>query len=243
MRIQDKVEKIDYSECIRFFQNRGRKYQESNPYSVTMYQDENPELVEERNKAEISKLLPLLRLKEESRVLDVACGIGRWADAIDKKIDYYVGLDFSENIIKLAINRNTHENYTFIVSEAKNIRDRLEKKDFNVVLMIGILTYLNDEDISVVTDQVEQCLEKRCIVCIREPVGIEHRLTLKDFYSKELRDNYNAIYRTVDEYKRQFKETFMDRGFKIKKEGFLFDNESLNNRKETAQYFFLLERE
>ncbi|MCR5650731.1 MAG: class I SAM-dependent methyltransferase [Lachnospiraceae bacterium] len=246
MRIQGKVEKIDYSECEKFFQNRGKKYKEKNPYSVTMYQDECPELVEKRNKAEVSRLLPLLKLDEDSRVLDVACGIGRWADAINKKIDRYVGVDFSKNIIDLAINRNTHENYNFYVSEVTEIRnllDSINEKNFNVVLMIGILVYLNDEDIFSVTDQVEKCLDRRCRICIREPIGIEHRLTLKDFYSEELNDNYNAIYRTRDELKEHFNKALFDRGFEIKKEGFLFDDKKLNNRKETAQYYFLLERE
>ena len=35
---------------------------------------------------------------------------------------------------------------------------------------------------------------------------------------------------------------FLNKGFRIKEEGFLFDDDALNNRKETAQYYYILER-
>lgn len=246
MRIQDKIERIDYSKCEDFFEARGKKYSESNPYAVTMYQDENPVLVNKRNRAETEKLIPMLSLDEKSRILDVACGIGRWADAIEKNVDSYVGLDFSESLIKLAKKRNRRNNFKFVVSEAVKIRETLvslQEHDFNVVLMVGIFMYLNDEDVYSVADQTERSLEKKSRICIREPVGIEHRLTLKDFYSEELKDNYNAIYRTREEFKLFLESSFMDRGFRITNEGFLFDNKELNNRRETSQYYYILERD
>ena len=36
--------------------------------------------------------------------------------------------------------------------------------------------------------------------------------------------------------------SLISKGFSIVKEGFLFEEDELNNRKETAQYFFILER-
>lgn len=80
------------------------------------------------------------------------------------------------------------------------------------------------------------------IVCIREPIAVQDRLTLKNFYSNELEDNYNAIYRTRDELLAFFQETLLCSGFIVKKEHYLFEENSLNNRKETAQYYFILER-
>ena len=77
MRIKNKVENIDYKETKLFFKKRAEKFQENNPYSVTMYQDNNAEIVKQRNKKEIEKLLPKLHIEKNSRVLDVACGIGR----------------------------------------------------------------------------------------------------------------------------------------------------------------------
>ena len=41
MRIKEKITDIDYGETRQFFKNRADKFQEDNPYSVTMYQDNN----------------------------------------------------------------------------------------------------------------------------------------------------------------------------------------------------------
>ena len=79
-------------------------------------------------------------------------------------------------------------------------------------------------------------------MCIREPIGLSERLTLKDFFSDELQDNYNAIYRTREELQFFLDEAFLQKGFTVTEEGFLFDEDLLNNRKETAQYYYVIER-
>ena len=90
--------------------------------------------------------------------------------------------------------------------------------------------------------QIEENCEEHGIICIREPIGIIERLTLKDFYSEELQDNYNAIYRNRLELQNFFEKTLLAKGFRIREEGFLFEEDTLNNRKETAQYYFIFER-
>ena len=71
MRIKEKIENIDYNDTKLFFKKRAEKFQESNPYSVTMYRDNNEEIVRQRNKKEIEKLMPLLHMEKEAKVLDV----------------------------------------------------------------------------------------------------------------------------------------------------------------------------
>jgi hypothetical protein len=88
--------------------------------------------------------------------------------------------------------------------------------------------------------QIERVCDEHAIICVREPVGIEERLTLKDFYSDELKCNYNAIYRTREELENLFR-VFTDQGFVITKQDFVTKG-SLNNRKETSQYYYILER-
>ena len=109
MRVIQKVEDIDYMETKQFFKNRADKFKEDNPYAVTMYQDDHPELVRERNKKEIEKLKPMLAVDQDTKLLDVACGIGRWADAITENIKEYCGVDFSGELIKIANERNNRE--------------------------------------------------------------------------------------------------------------------------------------
>lgn len=244
-RIKKKIAEIDYEHILQFFNGRASKYREESPYSVTMYQDNNPVLVEERNKAETGKLLPLLRLDPDSKILDLACGIGRWSDAITTQIDAYCGMDFSEGLIALAKKRTHETNRSFYIGAANDLQNVLaahQKGKFNRILLIGILMYINDKDLLSVMNQLTGVSEEHAIICIREPLGIDERLTLRGFYSEELKDNYNAIYRTRDELMHVLENTLIKSGFRITKNGFLFSEDELNNRKETAQYYFILER-
>ena len=136
-------------------------------------------------------------------------------------------------------------NRSFLVGKASEIGQVLDnngKGKYNCVLLVGILVYLNESDVQTALSQIESVCEEHAVICIREPVGISERLTLKHFYSEELEDNYNAIYRTGNELMQFFKEAFLEKGFKLVKEDFLFSEDALNNRKETAQYYYIFER-
>lgn len=244
MRVTEEVTEISYNHTKQFFKNRAGKFNEDSPYSVTMYQDHNQELVKERNRREIDKLYPLLKLNENSKILDIGCGIGRWADAISQEIKEYCGVDFSRELIEIAKKRNKKENYSYHECDLKNCEGiQKEYDNYNRVLMIGVLMYINDDDVQDLFGRVEKGCDKSALICLREPVGLVNRLTLKDFFSEELEQNYNAIYRTREELKNIFNKTLISQGFSIVNEGFLFEEDGiLNNRKETAQHFFILER-
>lgn len=114
MRIKNKIENLSYNETKEFFDLRAKKYNKNNPYAVTMYQDNHPDLVRERNCEEIKRLKPFLDFDRKSKILDVACGIGRWSDAIDVEIGEYCGIDFCTEFIKLAKERNKKQIDHFI---------------------------------------------------------------------------------------------------------------------------------
>lgn len=244
-RIKNKIADINYEQTLQFFNKRVSKYKADNPYSVTMYQDNNPALVSERNKAEVSKLLPFLKISPNSKILDLACGIGRWSDAIHTNVDEYCGIDFSEELIKIAQKRQSNRKRNFYVGAVNNLQAVLtenQKGKYNTILLIGILMYINDKDFISTLNQILEVSDEHCIICIREPVGIKERLTLKNFFSNELKDNYNAIYRTRDELMTVFEKTLLINKFQITHEGFMFSEDALNNRKETAQYYYIFER-
>ena len=246
MRIKGEKKEIDYQNTELFFRHRAEKYKEENPYSVTMYQDNNPELVKARNAEETAVLVPQLKLTEESRILDVACGIGRWSDAITQEIDEYCGIDFCEELVELARKRNAGKSSRhFFVgknTEIATVLQQNKKGMYNRVLLIGALMYLNDADVDTTLQQIVSVCEENALICIREPIGIDTRLTLKEQYSEELGEMYNAIYRTRNEFYQIFLSVLAPHGFQLVKEDYLFKDSALNNRKETIQYYFILER-
>lgn len=246
MRIYKEKTDIKYNDTREFFAKRAGRYKEDNPYSVTMYQDNNPELVMKRNEKEIAFLLPKLHLSVSSKVLDVACGIGRWADAITFEINKYTGIDFSSELIEIANKRNRKNNFSFYQGSATDLQRVIYKEeketDYNIVLVMGLQIYLNDDDILTLLEQVCSVCSKEALICLREPVAIEERLTLKEFYSEDLQENYNAIYRSCGEHVQNYKQIFEKEGFKLAEGDFLYKEESLNNRKETAQYYWIYQR-
>ncbi|MCM1220378.1 MAG: class I SAM-dependent methyltransferase [Lachnospiraceae bacterium] len=245
MRITENKIDINYEDTKEFFRGRSQKFNKDNPYSVTMYQDNNKELVLARNAKEIERLYPLLCIDKHSKVLDVACGIGRWADTLPGEIEEYCGIDFSAELIEIARQRNRKENFHFCVGGAEQVKTVLTEHNrgkYNIILMIGIMVYLNDTTLTSLLVQLETVCENSATICIREPIALKDRLTLKNFFSDELNDNYNAIYRTRSELLETLTQTLLTKDFSIKEEGFLFDEDTLNNRKETAQYYFLLKR-
>ena len=106
MRVNGEKIDIDYEKTRAFFDSREEKYTEEHPYVTTMYQDKQPHLTDARNQAEIDKILPLLELDPNAQILDVGCGVGRWADAIPCNVAGYLGIDFSEGLVQIARSRN-----------------------------------------------------------------------------------------------------------------------------------------
>ena len=186
-----------------------------------------------------------MKLGETSRVLDLACGAGRWLDVMPENIALYRGIDFSSGMIDIARANNSRTNAQFFtgpVLEAENILPKDECGTFNRVLIIASLMYMNDSGILSLFGSLDSLMTRQnVVICIKVSIGTEARLTLKDFYSEELKSDYNAIYRTRAEYLEFFSQTLIPAGFALTDEGFMFD-ESLNNRKETVQYYFILER-
>lgn len=246
MRVYKNKTTIEYSEIKDFYNRRAKKFNEESPYSATMLQDDNPELVKKRNENEVRVLKPLLKIGKDSNILDVACGMGRWSDAITEEIAGYCGIDISEELVEIANKRNQKKNRAFYCSSSHMLLDCLaahhKTEKFNRVLFIGSLMYLNDEDVLSTFCQVESVCEEKALICIREPIGLEERLTLKSFFSEELNDTYNAVYRTRDDLYRCIYDAFITKEFHISEEDFMFKDKELNNRKETAQYYFILER-
>src|SRR4030067_2265807 len=57
-------------------------------------------------KKRLERLIPLIKLKRNYMVVDYGCGTGLLADLIGKKVDSYVGVDFSKQFINVAKRRH-----------------------------------------------------------------------------------------------------------------------------------------
>jgi len=243
MRIYDGKVDLDAERVKAFFEERGRKLNPVHPLTSIMYQDRNPELAEARDVHEKQTVLPLLNLASEDAVLDLGCGIGRWADALAGCVTRYHGVDFSESLIEQARARHQDAHISFQSLAVEDVAPERLTVDgaFSRVLIAGVLMYLNDTQLDRALEGACACSAPASMIYIREPVATERRLTLKEFWSEELGASYHAIYRTRDEIMQVFERVLGRAGYRLQVERDLYPPE-LNNRPDTRQRIFLFER-
>jgi cyclopropane fatty-acyl-phospholipid synthase-like methyltransferase len=241
-RVINKKIKLDKDSLKDFFNQRGERYTENHPYVSILYQDQNKELAAARDSYEKKLITPLLKLDGNNHLLDVGCGIGRWADSILEYLKIYVGIDFSEKLIDCAKRRFSGKlNADFVVLDAKNMsRESLNRGLFDRVIISGVLIYMNDDELKQTLTGISTVCDRNCIIYIREPLAYTQRLTLNRYWSTELNADYSAIYRTVDEMYAIFNEIFSPKGFIIRSFEKLYSDSAANNRKETGQFFTIL---
>lgn len=169
------------------------------------------------------------------RILDVGCGIGRWAQNLQYKFEYYVGVDFSEGFINYASEKFANfSNVKFYKNSILNLDKYILASKFNLIICTGVLMYINDENISDILKAFREWTPE--YIYIQESISLmDGRLTLNKFESKDLKTDYSAIYRTREEYEEYFKTN----EFNIIKSDLLLDNKSGAREETNAQYWIL----
>jgi len=74
-------------------------------------------------------------------VLDLGCGIGRFAQALASEVRSVLGLDLSARMVEEARKRNHHGNVVFAVGSGRDL-DGLEAATFDLVLAADVFPYL-----------------------------------------------------------------------------------------------------
>lgn len=233
-RLYGEKEKIDKEYVKEFFDKRADKEVDS-LMTITSFQDK--ENLDQRQIEESKIVLENIDLTGK-KILEIGCGLGRWAEVFHDKCESYLGLDYAENLIKLAKEYYNYDNCEFQVMSALeiNIDELLIKPPFDIIFIAGVLIYLNDDDINQMIKEINKITSKDKIIYIRETISVmDTRLTLKDFYSEDLDADYNAIYRTKEELLEFFEG--LDNISSIKSEKIY---ETLNKQKETGYRYFIL---
>lgn len=237
--------RIERREVVSFFEQRAEKIGKVGPVRAVIYQDKHPDLAERRDRAEKQRIKPLLALDGTQRLLDVGCGTGRWASEVAGLCARYHGIDLSDGLVAYAREHFAgYENCRFSVAPVDrfSLASIGEHVPFDRALCAGVLIYLNDDDVVQAMDCLERAMDVSARMVFREPMGIGQRLTIKDHYSDDLEQTYNAIYRTQEEIEALMRTTLLAREFRIRDSGDVFDVDGLNNRAETRQRWMLLER-
>lgn len=235
VRVFGEKRTINYLSTLEFFEARAN-VSAQNVLTATMYQD--AELASRRDRAEKETVLPQLNLRAGDRVLDVGCGSGRWAESITPNVSSYLGIDFSRSLLEVARARVPSAVFQCTPANSLDAEPLKVPPPFTLFICSGILTYLNDSDVLRLFATLLRTAPTASRLYIREPIAKMERLTLDGYWSEELGANYSAVYRTRAEYLDLFSALS---GFHVRFEGEPFPP-ALQNRIETEQRYFLLER-
>ena len=116
-RIYSRKLDINTQNTMDFYNERARRANLMDcPYTSVLLGDQNPEYAKQWNVFEKERILPELELDKNSKVLEIGCGIGRWAETVIPLVKLYRGVDFSSGMIEAAGARCVFpgEDYDFI---------------------------------------------------------------------------------------------------------------------------------
>lgn len=243
------VEKADINgqNTRAFYDMRARNVSQMEcPYTAVLLGDQNPNHAAAWNVYERENILPKLQITKDCNVLDIGCGIGRWAEQVIPLCNFYCGVDFSSEMVKTAKERNQGKSGNFEFYNAsfqEFVRNRKVefKGKFNRLIIAGVCMYINDQELPGCLEDLLEFFQKDSIFYLTETVGVEKRLTLREFYSDTLQCDYDAIYRTPEEYKEYFK-IIEEAGYQPLEQGFL---PKLNNEEgfsETDRWYSIYRR-
>lgn len=246
-RIYGKTVNINTKHTKDFYNNRARKIKNmNNPYVSVLLGDQNPEYALAWDSFEKENILPKMQIDETCRVLDIGCGMGRWAETLIPKCGYYCGTDLSLEMVKCASERNHFPNrkYDFLnysFEEFCALPETGGPSNFNRLWICGIMMYINDKDLLKGMEQLLEKMDAHVRVYFTETIALTERLTLNEFYSEALKTDYDVIYRTETEYNQIYK-SWLDAGFQIIEQGLLPHLNKEKEYSETDRWYTILER-
>lgn len=200
---------IDTENTISFYNQRAKTIKtREREYTTVLLGDQDPDFSVKWDAYEKQFILPKLKLTKEKVILDIGCGIGRWAEAVVGQCKEYYGVDFSSEMIAVAkqnVRNNNCHFYTMSVVDALS-DPKITARKYDLVLMAGVSMYINEDELKESYRLLRNLVNKDSLFYFEESVGKIERLTLNHIWSEDLQDYYGAIYRTREEYKSLIRE-------------------------------------
>ena len=207
---------IDTENTISFYNQRAKTIKtREREYTTVLLGDKDPDFSVKWDAYEKQFILPKLKLTKEKVILDIGCGIGRWAEAVVGQCKEYYGVDFSSEMIAVAKENIKKENchfYTMSLVDALS-NSKITARKYDIVLMTGVSMYINEEELKESYRLLRNLVNKDSLFYFEESVGKIERLTLNHIWSEDLQVYYGAIYRTREEYKSLIRECMKEAEF------------------------------
>ena len=239
-RVYGEKVNIDTVNTISFYNQRAKTIKtREREYTTVLLGDKDPDFSVKWDAYEKQFILPKLKLTKEKVILDIGCGIGRWAEAVVGQCKEYYGVDFSSEMIAVAKENIKKENCHFYkMSLVDALSDsKITARKYDIVLMTGVSMYINEEELIKCYHGLKRLAKRDTLFYFEESVGEKERLTLNHIWSEDLKDYYAAIYRTREEYKSLIRECMKEAEFI--EEGYM-DFLDKKEQSETSHWYAVL---
>jgi trans-aconitate methyltransferase len=198
--VSDK-DQIDYGAVRRYFARSGGSEPASASY-MAHAQDLPENAVHYRFRKECATIRDWLdAIRPEARVLDLGCGAGAWTERFAERFGGVVAIEQSVGMLAAARTRlASRSNVEFL---NQDVRDPLPSGPFDLVFVGGLCTYLSDADTIALLRAITERLSVRGRVVLRESTVASG--------SERTDGEYRAIYRSVDVYRKLFRDAGVSR--------------------------------
>ncbi|MBM3246779.1 MAG: class I SAM-dependent methyltransferase [Candidatus Omnitrophica bacterium] len=190
---------LDYSQTKSFWENRYKRKEAAGAWYVANLSDNIPLQAVFKDSIEKEIISGNVSLAEDLDVLDLGCGAGRMSLFFGQRCGKVVGVDFSENLLKMAaenIRPFGLNNISFIQEHAERF---LSSDKFDIIFLGGILSYLNDKEAQDALSHAREMLKGSGRLIIRDSLKSRKRRVLQAKYQDNFQDNYSVIYRSIKE--------------------------------------------
>ena len=221
-RVYGEKVSIDTENTVSFYNQRAKTINNrKQEYTTVLLGDQDPDFSVKWDAYEKQLILPKLKLNQDKVILDIGCGIGRWAEAVADQCKEYYGVDFSSEMIAVAKENIKNENCHFYAMSAVDAvsNPKIIDRKYDIVLDVGVSMYINEEELVECYQGLKKLADRDTLFYFEESVGKKERITLNHIWSDNLNAYYGAIYRTREEYKSLIEECM--NGVEFIEEGYL----------------------
>ena len=167
-------------------------------YSSTRQVYEDPEIIDgyvTRNVMspdQIDLIEKFCAMVEGTKILDLGCGPGRDAQALNQRGMSVTGLDLSNEMIK----RATALSYTdpqpiFVVGSMLDLETQFEANEFDGIWASASLLHLDKSDVPAVLQGIRKVTKSKAVVMISLKAGQGTKMVKEDKYGKEMERQFS----------------------------------------------------
>lgn len=140
-----------------------------------------------------------------SKILDLGCGMGHYSNYMYNKGFEVVGVDFCENMIKIA--KNSNPNIEFIISDICDL-SALNNQKFDGIVLAYVLQHLSKEEVLNLFDSIDSLTSNnsKLLIFLREGNGVTEEVEPIDTRYKYVINEYS---------KEEINGLLINKGWKI----------------------------